>query len=328
MEREIKELIISNEDEAWDTLKKALAEEIPDTTQIVFKGWPVFKLSIEGKDFKGTIPTRIMPPILDLQREIHRIYCRACYNTEDTRKLTIEEREILELVVAVKSGSSKYSAKLFKALNEIIKNSNMNGNQVVIVLVSISVLITTSIGWTDWLNLKETQHGKEISIQMSAQETARLQLVVNAMSKEPTIQKSKESISNFKSDLSKKLKEDDQISINGTPIITGAIAAEIVPKPRVVAQEKRLDGEFIINEVKFPKEFGGKYRFAVTRLSDRKSIIVDATPETLSMEQITLLKESSFKVKKVLMKINAKELRGHISNANLVSITLPEEIKN
>lgn len=325
MATEIEELIISNEDEAWDALKKALAEEISDTTQVKFEGWPIFKLSIEGEDFKGTIPTRIMPPILDLQREIHRIYCRARYNTEDTRKLTADEREILELVVAVKPGSSKYSAKLFKALNEIIKSSNMNGNQVVILLVSISAIVATSVGWQDWLTFKEVQHGKEISSQMSVQETARLKLVVDAMSKEPDIKKSKESISNFKSNISKKLKDNDQIKIDGIPIITGSVAADIVPTPRVVAQEKRLDGEFVINEVKFPKEFGGKYRFAVTRLKDRKSIMVDAAPETLSMEQISLLKDSGFGVKKVLMQINAKELRGHISNANLVSITLPEE---
>ena len=79
----------------------------------------------------------------------------------------------------------------------------MNGIQIVIFLVSISVIITASVGWKDWLTFKESQHAKEISSRMSFQETVRLKLVVNAMSKEPVIQKNKETIPNFKRDLSK-----------------------------------------------------------------------------------------------------------------------------
>jgi len=86
LEEPIEKLIIHNEDEAFNLLKKALSNEISDTAQITFKGWPVFNLTIEGKDFHGSIPTRIMQPILDLQKEINRIYCRARYNSDDTKK--------------------------------------------------------------------------------------------------------------------------------------------------------------------------------------------------------------------------------------------------
>lgn len=320
----IDELIIRNEEDAFNALQQALANELEETAIVVFEGWPVFKLTIEGKDFKGSIPTRVMPPIIDLQKEIHRIYCNARYNSDDTRKLKPDERELLELVVSIKPGSTKFITDLFKAMNEIVKNSNMNGKEAVILLVSISAIIATSIGWKDWVGLKEREHGQEVSVRLSEEETKRLKLVTEALTTQPELKKNKEHISSFQSDLSRKLKPEDQIKIDEQPVITSARAAEIVPRPRIPAQEIRIDGEFFINEVKFPKNFGGTYRFSVTRVIDDLNIMVDAAPDKLTQEQITVLKDGGFGLKRVLMQINAKELRGRISNANLVSITWPK----
>jgi hypothetical protein len=119
----IENIIITNEEQAWNTLQNALSNEISEIALLVFEGWPVFKLRISGTDFQGSIPTRIMPVILDLQKEIHRIYCQAKYNTEDTRVLKQEERELLELVVFVREGSSEFITELFKVLKEPLNNS-------------------------------------------------------------------------------------------------------------------------------------------------------------------------------------------------------------
>jgi hypothetical protein len=140
-------LVIKTDDDAWQALTKALANEIGETVNVVFEGWPIFKITLEGEDFNATMPTRIMPPILELQKEIHRIYCRAKYNDETTRKLTDDDRRALELVVEVRAGSSEYITKIGKVLNEIIKNSNMTGSQVVILLVAISGIIASEFAW-------------------------------------------------------------------------------------------------------------------------------------------------------------------------------------
>lgn len=322
----IEELIIKSEDDAWETLQKALANEINDTAQIVFEGWPVFNLTIEGKDFKGSIPTRIMPPILELQKEIHRIYCKAKYNTEDTRKLKPEEREILELIVSIKPGSTKFITKLCEALNEIIKNSNMNGKEAALLLIGISAIIATNLGWKDWVMSKEREHGQDVSVRLSEQETKRLEIVTQALTNSAELKNSKKFISSFKNDLSKKLKPSDQIKVNEIPVINGVRASEITKAPKQVAVELRLDGEFVINDVKFPKVYGDEYRFSVTRVLDDKSLSVDVSPDKLTDDQIIILKDSSFSVKKVTMQINAKELRGRISSAKLVSIKWPDVV--
>ena len=196
----------------------------------------------------------------------------------------------------------------------------MDGKQTIILLVAIAALATGHFAWTDWVRLKEHEHGEETTSRLSEQETERLKLVTDAMQQKPEIRRSQEFISHFKGGLSRRLKRTDQIKIDGQAVITGDRVTEIVPPRRTASQEARLDGEYLINEVKFPERFGGTYRFSVTRMHDSKNLMVDATPEKLTGEQITILKDGGLSVKKVYMEINAKELRGHISAANLVSI--------
>ena len=317
-------IVIKTEGEAFAALQRALDDKVPIGTIVEFEGWPVFKLRISGEDFHGSIPTRIMPSILELQKEIHRVYCRSKYNTENTRVLRQDEKEMLELVVEIKTGSTEFVTELSDALNEIIKNSNMNGEQALILLVSISAMLVGGLAWKNWLAHKEREHGQDVSVQLSQEETKRLEIVSQAKAREPSIEQNHQAIETFRSNLSKKLKPEDSISVDQQEIVTGERASEIVNAPRELAQEVRIDDEFIINEVKFPKVYGGKYRFSVTRTADRKQLMVDAHTDVLSAEQISVLKDGGFGVKSVLMEINARSLRGHISAARLVSISWPD----
>lgn len=330
MEESIEKLIIHNEDEAFELLKQALSNKVSDTAQVTFEGWPVFNLTIEGKDFNGSIPTRIMPPILELQKEIHRIYCRARYKTENTNRLTSEERELLELIVTIKPGSTKFITDLFNALNEIVKNSNMNGTEVLTLLIVISVLLASIVGWKDWLSSQERKHGQDATVRHSEQETERLKLITEAIVKIPEIKQNRKAIEDLQSDLARKLKPTDQIKINEVPIISGDRAEEIVREPKQSSKSVRLDGDYAINDVKFPEKYGEAYRFSVTRLSDDKTFMLDVSPEMLSEEQIGILKDSAFGIKHVTLGINARENRGHISDAHAVSIEWPksESFKN
>lgn len=321
----IEQIIIKNEKDAWQAMQRALANEISDTAQLSFEGWPVFKLTIQGKDFNGSIPTRVMPPILDLQREIHRIYARARYNNDDTRKLTAEDRAMLELVVEIKPGSTQFITDLVKALNETIKSSNMTGKEAITLFVGIAAIVATTVGWKDWVAAQERMHGQEVSVKMSAEETKRIEIVTQALIAKPELQQNKKFISEFQTDISKQLQPEDKLQIDGVEVINGARASEIVMPPKQEASEIRMDDEFHINEVKFPKISGGKYRFSLTSLSDSKSLLADAAPEKLTADQIQILKDGGFGSKSVFMQINAKELRGRISSAKIVSITWPTE---
>lgn len=318
-------LVIKNEQEAWEALQLALAGQISETAQISFKGWPVFRMTIKGEDFDGSIPTRVMPPIFKLQAEIHRIYCHAKYQTDDTRRLKQEERDQLELVVNIEKGSTKFITDIANALNQIIKSSNMNGRQALILLATTGAMITSTVTWKDWLQTKERLHGEEITVKMSQEETRRLELVTKALTAQPELRKAQESIDDFKSDLSKRLKAEDKINVAGESVIDGVRAAKIVPTPDVEAREIRLDGNFEINALEFPEQSGGVYRFTVTEPLSGQPLIVDAAPNVLTEQErmaLYLTFSGSFQGSiSVFMKVNARQGRSGITGANLVSIS-------
>src|SRR5690554_3645668 len=108
----MEQMIIASEEQAWQLLEEVLQQPESAGIDLRFESWPEFKLTLEGKDFHGTIPTRVMPPILELQKNIHRAYCRAKYNTDDTRCLKEDERDALELVVEVREGSTEFIVEL------------------------------------------------------------------------------------------------------------------------------------------------------------------------------------------------------------------------
>jgi hypothetical protein len=128
--------------------------------------------------------------------------------------------------------------------------------------------------------------------------------------------------------LAKKLHPEDKLKINTQPIVTGARAIQITSTPRIASEEMRIDGEFVINEVKFPKSYGEDYRFNVTRFIDNKTLTVNVSPSKISDQQLAILKDGGFGIRKVILEINAKDSRGHISGANLVSIKWPETPKS
>lgn len=319
-------LVIKSEEQAWAALQEALAGKVTVDTRVTFEGWPVFKLHIQGEDFNGSIPTRIMPPILDLQKEIHRIYCRAKYSSDSVHSLKQSEREQLELIVTVEKGSTNFIADLAGPLNDILEGSNMDGQQTLIFLTAVGLLTAGVIGWKSWLKTREEEHGQQTTVALSVQETERLKIVTDAINQQPVLRKTSDALDLFRGDISKRLKDSDQLSITGESIIDGVRAAEIVPTPRVAPVEARLDGKFEINEVKFPKNFGGSYRFAVTNVSNQESFLLDASASLLSSEQISILKNNSFNIKPVYMEINVKRnSSGTVIDANLVSIWLEKK---
>ncbi len=63
-------------------------------------------MKINGKDWHGTVPTRVMGPLLEVQKDLYRAYTSVCYGTDSLRNLGAEDREKLELIIQVKESST------------------------------------------------------------------------------------------------------------------------------------------------------------------------------------------------------------------------------
>lgn len=278
-------------------------------------------MKFEGRDFKGTVPTRIMPAILDFQKEIHRIYCLLKYGDANLKRLTSDEREKLEIVVKVEDGSSLFEVNLSEKFNEIVQAAinKMEGKHLVMSVALAALAFTAPTMWKDYLNQQAQMKDMETQVTMSELELKKLQTFQSAASKTPAMAPVLQGADEFRNHALHKLHPKDKISLPGSDYqVSGSDAKEITHKPREQSKEIRLDGEFIITSV----DSGGQkgYRIKVQRRADQKVITVSIQDGTLTDEQKDTLKNNEWAKKPVLMEINAKELRGEITSATLVKV--------
>lgn len=325
MEDRVQTLKISNEDDAYIILKQALNDELPDNVKISFEGWPVLDLKIKGEDFNATIPSRILQPLIELQREVNKIYCRSRYNSEATQRLTDEERDALELIIQVNQGSTELFSQMGKIFNETIEKSNMNGKQVATILIAVAFFYTSHSAWKEWLIHKEKIHSQELSASLSDKETERLKLFTEAVNSNNDALKAIEGFDLFRSSLAKKLKPSDEIHVSHEKIISGEQAQTIVYSPAVETEIIRISGKFTITNIGFPSTFGEPYKLHVKRINDGLVLTVEASHANISEPQIEIITNAGFGIKVVNLQINAQKKNGEISKPKLYSISWGEE---
>lgn len=92
-------VVIRSEEDALAHLRKILDHnDQQDEALLKLEGWPVVSIKIQGEDFYGTVPTRIMPPLLELQNEVNRLFCVIKYGEDNLRKLTQADKKKTELI--------------------------------------------------------------------------------------------------------------------------------------------------------------------------------------------------------------------------------------
>ncbi|MEW8049285.1 MAG: hypothetical protein AB2792_01850 [Candidatus Thiodiazotropha sp.] len=319
----MEEVRIRSEEEAWNALAYYMPKKDFGDIDFLFDGWPKLELTIKGKDFNGTIPTRIMPPMLELQREIHKTYCILRYGNDNLRRLTSEDRERLEIVVKIGEGSSIFTAEFWKELNETIRLSmvDMESKHKMIMVIALALSVAAPVSWKFWLSNQEKLKELETSVRLEQIENERIKMLSDARESYADVAKVSKGVDEFRNHTLHQLRSDDQFSIYTDKkeelSITGEHASQITHKPREKSIEIRLDGDFLIEEVKSGGIRG--FKIKVKRISDAKILSVTIPDGALEKSQIDTLKNNEWAKKPVVMQINAKELRGRITSAVLVS---------
>ena len=314
---------IRNEADAWRWLKRAVDgdDALNAPLDLKFVGWPTLDLRYKGRDFDSSVPTRIMPSLLEAQQEIHRVYCQARYGQQALRKLTSGDRERLELVVRVKRGSSSLETNLDQVLTETARAAiaSMDSVHILMAVVGVALIWGSNIAWKNWLDTRAKEKDVDSRVQLSRLEKEKLQVLSDAYRKAPEIKALSQGVDDFRNDSLHKLKPADSFSIPDSNIdIDGSYAAEITHRPREESIELRLDGQFTIQSVDSGAVAG--FRIKVRRLEDGAIISVRIPEGTLTAEQREVLKNNEWAKTPVLMQINARELRGEITSATLVSV--------
>ncbi|MFH2064948.1 MAG: hypothetical protein ABIK15_07110 [Pseudomonadota bacterium] len=321
---------ITSEDEAFDLLSRLIdGFQFNESCEIEFESWPRFVIRIKGSDFNGSIPTRIMPTLLELQKEVHRIYCNTVYGEENTRKLTKKDREELELLIYIDKGSSIFETLLNDPIAKILKEaiSKMTPEQITAVLIVFGLSVTSVVFWKFWLNYRIK--GKELdhTIELSKLEKEKMELIQKAAQKFPETQAASQGMDNVRNELLTRMKPNDDLEINTgtsekpypTPVhVNGKQASQITHKPREKSVEKMIEGEFYLRSADFFRVEG--VRSELQRLSDGYIFKADIPLGVLKHNQIEALKNNSWNRKSLFMSILVKEIYNYYTSAKVVSV--------
>ena len=313
------ELAINNENDALQFLSKALDGHWDDDDLVRFSGWPKFELIIRGEKFDGGVPTRIMPLLIAIQRQVNNIYARQKYGTY--KRLSKEELSATEIIVRLSDEHSTYfGADLDKILNNVCMEGikKMNGTQITIIVVTISLIVGGNYALKSHYQNLADERNIELSLDRSEKEQQTQDRILEAASRSEEIKILLEQLNNMYELLVKKLDSADEIIVDDKPILNGATAKKLVRKPREPAIETRRDGSFDILSVDTQVIENG-FRLKVRQLGeDSKAFVVDIPPNTLNKKQIEALQTGEWERQPVNLMINVKVIGRRILKATLI----------
>jgi len=319
-------ITIRSADDAWQLLQDIEAgREFASGLELRFEGWPVFEMRLHGKDWDSTVPTRVMDPLLDVQRDIYRALMLIRHGKANLRRLTEEDKSLLELIVRVSPGSSDYKAPLHVALTELAKQAigKMESKDLARTVIGIALVFGGVEVNKAWVSARQAAVHTEQTVELSRQETERLKIFAQATRQAPVVMETQADHEATKSRLLKAAKLTDEIFLPGVQL-RGYEAAELVQTERARSEDVEIHGIFRVlrNDV----SDGISFQIKVARLEDGL-ILVAKVPVELGEGQKALIREAEWSLGKTLIElhVSASLLHGAIHNAVVYDVARPPE---
>ncbi len=265
------------------------------------------KMRFQGERFESTLNTSMMRSILDLQKGLYEQYALFMYANK-TKRLTLEEKQMLELYVKVEEGSSWIELiplPIIKAAAERVKK--MTGKEIIATIAAVSIGATLCISVPKIID----SHEKRKELEQMAQLIEGVQkTTVEAQIAALNAQ------TEFYRGVSKQTDSTD-ITINGEQV-TSVQLREIVRKPREKVDIETLSysGDFIITDIHFKDD---AMYLDVVKIDTGKEIkYVNIFGEMISEDDYQWFKDSTNR-QTIEMSIATTEKKGKIIGAKLVS---------
>ena len=191
----------------------------PDDQVPVFVEWPRYEISIEGEDFDGGIPTRVIPALIELQRTMRRTYARSVHGSP-RRRLSREETRQTQLIVRLEPGSTKFLVALANLLNVTLER--MSGPERVVTILLVAAMLSGAVVDVAMIRADAKKHESEERIARDAQETRRLEIFAGFFDRYVERDELEADNSRIQEEWLKCLDDTDRLFINGEEVGTGA----------------------------------------------------------------------------------------------------------
>ena len=326
----IERLFVRSEDEAFELLQRALANELAEQPYVlVFDNWPLLTLRFVGDEYHSTITPQIAGALVELQHVMNRTYARHVRHATNANVLTKEERSSIEFKAKVDEGSSLITVDLgnFAEVLSTALVTTMTGPQLVVLVLGLAVTGASYIAFKAWLAAqsedKKIDQATKQTVQLSEQETQRMQIFANAMAANPALKASHDDFDNMRHDILKSVGDATSLDVQGIAL-SQEQARKIATTPRVRAEEVQLNGTYRIVKLDWSKE--DEVRISVFGVgAERREFIASMRAHNLTNENIEKLKACEWERRPVHLTINATVLRGDVTTATIVGVEWPTE---
>lgn len=324
------ETVIRSEDEAFDLLRKALANELTDpNVQLVFDKWPTLTLRFAGDGYDSTITPQIAQALVDLQHAMNRSYARLARRAENANVLTKEERKSIEFKAKVDKGSSlvtvdlgDYAQTLASALA-----GKMTGTEIVITTLGLAITGGAVIAYKAFLAArsddKKVDQATKQAVALSSQETQRFQIFADALAQRPALTASHQDFDEVRHEMLRSIGDAAEMNVQGVSL-SQEQARVIAMTPRSKAEEVQLNGNYRISKIDWSKS--EEVRISLYALGEvPREFIASMRTHNLTPENIEKLKACEWGRKPIYLSINATLLRGVVTTAVIVGAEWPKE---
>jgi hypothetical protein len=317
---------IRSEDEAWEVLEGLVQGRIKvdSIDEIELGDWVKSTLYIPDQRYDSALNAYMMRGWIDAQAAIYRSYALVAHGEANGRLLTDSEKEDLELIVKVRSGSSDQEAELMDVIKEVLVGAvdKMDPTTLAIVIVGLALIWAGQATMRNWLNNRKEERLAESNNKTMIKALETIQTVAagdkdkqaviqKAIEQQPVLQGLKAEADDAKQSLVRHASQTDAV-VNGISVPAGAASA-LTTSSRTSSEETRKDGVFYIRKVDTTVPDG--FRVHVEDMNTGESFQASVQEVMSSLEDRQIIQEAEWKKVPVSLQINAKVKKGQVLEA-------------
>lgn len=322
-------ITISSEEELFNLLEEYInTEYINENVDITTL--PQLQIKLDGEKFNQSLTPSVMKGFIEMQNYVNRSYRLIKYGDVDTKALSKEERDSLQLQIKVGEGSSLVDVNfdgLWAQLGQIA--GRMTEIEFIVTTLGIAAIWATATSMKHFLdNRKEIrlseikkesdrEHLKAFEV-MSAEETKRAEIMSKIIQKNTVLENIDRQAYDAKISLFKSFSSAKKVEIGGITINTQT-TNELTKNARRRSTEIRLDGNYRLEQVNSsdPDLFKVKIRNTMTGIQFEATVQEQFLTGNKNKK---LLMQAEWERKEVYLSINAKVLDEKIKDATIIDV--------
>lgn len=317
------ELIISSDADAAQVLQDVLRNQLslaPDQ-QIKMQGWPTVEIRLTGPNYDGTITAATAKALVELQHAADQAYLNLV--RPSGRRLTDAEKSRTAITAKVEKGSSLLTVDFSEFAKTLATDlvQKMSSTDILIAVLGLGMIAGASVVFKQYLRSRAATASKEKELQaqlaMSEQETKRLEVVTQAMTRQPKLAIANDDFDDARDALLRSAADAKTLTVDGLTL-TGEQSARLPRQPRAKSEQVQLNGVYLITSVSWSNDDYVELGLRSTGGSDTLEMKATLTTRSLLQADKDLLAAAEWNRTPVYLSINAKTLRGEVVDATIV----------